>query len=168
MPTAMEVAAFFLASNPLNSISNLKLQKLCAYAQAVSIAYLGEKMFSENIEMWELGPVVREVYNAYKAYDDSPIPRPMLDLTPFTLQQRLVLAGVNNHYADVFDAWGLCQQSHREFPWKRGTNQILKDTDLKEAFAENPLVCQLRRGDAPLTESPKTVTAKEFFDALAS
>lgn len=172
MPTAMDVARYFLATNPPNSISNLKLQKLCAYAQAVAVSYLGTRLFNEKIEMWDLGPVVRELYRCYRDYESGPIPTVPLDLTPFTMEQRLVLAAVNSHYSETHDAWGLCVQSHRDFPGVRGTNQVLTETDLKDAFEGNPLVKKLRRGDAtPLPDRVENVgvlSAEEFFNGLDS
>lgn len=172
MPTAMDVARYFLATNPPNSISNLKIQKLCSYAQAVAVAYLGEGLFNEKIEMWDLGPVIRELYRCYRDYESGPIPAVPLDLSPFTMEQRLVLAGVNSHYSETHDAWGLCVRSHRDFPGIRGTNQVLTGQELKEAFENNSLVRKLRRGDvAPLPareECAGSLSAEEFFDGLAS
>ena len=170
MATAMDVANFFLASNPRNSISNLKLQKLCAYAQALAVTYLGRKIFPENIEMWELGPVVREVYNKYKGHDNNPIPQTKLDVRPFSEQERFVLMCVNEHYARLYDAWGLCVQSHRDFPGVRGSNQVLTEEMLEQAFRDNHVVAWLRRCDAtPLPDpSEKLLSEEEFWNAVSA
>ena len=162
MASALDVAQFFLASNPPNSITNLKLQKLCAYAQAVCVAYLGKELFSDSIEMWDLGPVVPNVYHAYKKYDSQCIPQAKLNLSAFTMQQRLVLAGINGKYCEPYDAWGLCEQSHREFPGLRGSNQVLTFKDLQEAFQNNDLVKQLRRAD----EEAQQLTKEDLKNSI--
>lgn len=170
MANAHDVANYFLATNPPDSITNLKLQKLCSYAQAISIAYLKKQIFPENIEMWELGPVVREIYDLYKKFDDKPIPKAILNLDPFLMDSRLILAAVNSYYSEPFNAWGLCVQSHRDFPGLRGSNQVLSFEDMSNAFAKNPLVVQLRRADEKRgeIENTRTLSVKEFFDALDS
>lgn len=168
MSTALDVARFFLASNPPSSITDLKLQKLCAYAQAISCAYLDKKLFPEDVEMWELEPVVREVYRAYKGYDSDPIPAPPLDLTPFSMEQRLILAGVNTHYAETNDAWELCKKSHDDFPGVRGTNHCLSFEELKQAAQKSPVLTQLLQADNPLpARSKKILSPEEVLHALA-
>lgn len=165
MATVLQVAEYFLSTNPTHSISDLKLQKLCCYAQAISIAYLDRPLFSEKIEMWELGPVVRELYDHYKQYGAKPIPAVKLDLTPFSMEARLVLAAVNDYYGSLFDAASLCEQSHRDFPGIRGSNMILDNAILKLAFADNNVVLSLQRADkcqVPAGEGC-TVSALEFL-----
>lgn len=170
MATAVEVAEYFLATNPINSVSNLKLQKLCSYAQAINIAYLGVNLFDNPIEMWSLGPVIREVYNKYKEYDDNPIPCATLKLDLFSMEERLVLAAVNSEYNSIYDAWGLCVQSHRDFPGKRGSNHVLTKEELAEAFANNHVVIRLQNveGDDREVISKDAMSSEEFFNALES
>ena len=143
---------------------------MCAYAQAVSCAYLGEKLFPEDVEMWKHGTVVREVYTVYKDYASDPIPAPPLDLSPFTLTQRLVLAGVNAHYAEVYEAVGLCIQSHKDFPKEFiGTNHILTVGKLKSAVQGSKILQQLQDASRPFIkpDSFKAVPAEDFLNALA-
>ena len=170
MTSALDVARFFLASNPAGSITNLKLQNLCAYAQAVACSYLGEKIFQEDFEMWELGPVIPEIYKAYKAYYLDPIPTPRLDLSQFSMTERLVLAGVNTCLAEMFDAWDLCLKSHEDFPGVRGSNPRLTFEELQQAAHDSDIVRQLKQADEPIADSAymKTLLAKDALHALAN
>lgn len=58
-------------------ISNLRLQKLLYFVQAQFLVKhkSNEGCFFENIEAWDFGPVVPEVYHEYKIYGSSDIPK---------------------------------------------------------------------------------------------
>jgi uncharacterized phage-associated protein len=63
--TAKQVAEFFLAKTDEDEgdlISNLKLQKLCYYAQGLALAVRDQPLFPEPIEAWLHGPVVPTLY----------------------------------------------------------------------------------------------------------
>ena len=47
-------------------ITNLKLQKLLYYVQAISLQVFEKLAFKEKIMAWSYGPVVNEVYQKYK------------------------------------------------------------------------------------------------------
>ena len=49
-------------------ISNLKLQKLLYFVQARFFMVYGKPCFRDKIEAWSFGPVVVNVYHAYKYY----------------------------------------------------------------------------------------------------
>jgi len=119
MIRASDVAQYFLAHTEPDDdlISNLKLQKLLYYAQAVHIAAYGEPLFSDELEAWKHGPVVRSLYHLYKAYDASPIPPPG-DLDESRLDDRIrkLLNFVYGEYGQ-YSAWKLCAMTHEEPPW---------------------------------------------------
>lgn len=121
MPTCRDVANYFLAKvNPEfgDLISNLKLQKLVYYAQGFSLAILGEPLFDEPIEAWEHGPVVPELYHAYKGYGAEPIPPVSFAIIDgvFDEEQLDVLEQVHAVYGQ-FSAWKLRNMTHEEKPW---------------------------------------------------
>ena len=49
-------------------ISNLKLQKILYFVQAFFLEAKNEECFREEIEAWDFGPVVPEVYREYRKY----------------------------------------------------------------------------------------------------
>lgn len=51
-----------------DTISNLKLQKLCYFAQVASLALSDRKMFDDEIQAWAHGPVVKTLYDRFKKY----------------------------------------------------------------------------------------------------
>ena len=43
-----------------NDLTNLKLQKILYFAQAEHLKKYNQKLFNQDIEAWQYGPVVRE------------------------------------------------------------------------------------------------------------
>ena len=54
-------------------ISNLKLQKILYLIQAYSLIHTKKPCFSEDIEAWDFGPVIPEVYRKYKQFGSTDI-----------------------------------------------------------------------------------------------
>lgn len=69
-----EVANYIIDTIP---VDNLKLQKLLYYSQAVHMVLNdGERLFNDNIEAWQYGPVVVCVYRKYKRCGFDTIKQP--------------------------------------------------------------------------------------------
>lgn len=98
-------------------MTNLRLQKLLYYAQGWHLALLGEPLFSEEIQAWTHGPVVRPLYDKYKQYGWERIP-PAGHFSPtlFKDDSRDVLDQVWETYGQ-FSAKHLENMTHRERPW---------------------------------------------------
>lgn len=119
--SAIDVAKYILgiANRDGDLISNLKLQKLLYYAQAWYLVNHGVSLFHERIEAWELGPVVREVYNHFKKFKSSPI------VYKATGSESDCFTAKQTHYLDEFydvfskyTAHELVNMTHNEQPWK--------------------------------------------------
>ena len=67
---AIEVANYIIKyeHSQKRMISNLKLQKLLYFVQAQFIRVKDEVCFKDKIIAWSFGPVVENVYHAYKYY----------------------------------------------------------------------------------------------------
>lgn len=121
MMTARQIADYFLALQDDESgdlISNLKLQKLLYFAQGLYLASTGPPLFEEKIFAWKHGPVVPDIYHAFKDYKAGSIPRP-IDLD-FSVYSDAIKEFLNEIY-DVFgqfSAWKLRNMSHETLPYK--------------------------------------------------
>ena len=76
---ASNVAEYFLSLTEPEAgdiMSNLKLQKLVYYAQGYHLALFNKEFFSDEIEAWEHGPVVPQLYHCYKQYGSGAIAIP--------------------------------------------------------------------------------------------
>ena len=118
MTTARDVANYLLTkSDPGegDTISNLKLQKLVYYAQGLHLALFDRPLFDEQIVAWAHGPVVPDLYHAFKAYEAGAIPLP--DGPPvITAGERELLDEIWTVYGQ-FSAWKLRNMTHAEPPW---------------------------------------------------
>jgi uncharacterized phage-associated protein len=127
--SAQEVANWFLAwtdDDPEILITNLKLQKLLYYAQAHYLANTGEPLFSNDLEAWRLGPVVREVYDFYasiakeeKAKTGKHLPLSLqsdFDFAKFTDYDNQFLIQLWESYGH-YEPNDLVDLTHSEAPW---------------------------------------------------
>ncbi|MGL4420005.1 MAG: Panacea domain-containing protein [Gemmataceae bacterium] len=92
-------------------LSPLRLQKLLYFCQGWHLAWFDTPLFSDEIQAWQHGPVVRNVWG-------QPIPSSIneRDLM-LTAEQKSAIQQVWNHYRQ-FSAWGLREISHGQAPWK--------------------------------------------------
>ena len=109
MATAVDVASFIRAALP--SVSRLKLLKLVYYAQAWALAWDRAPLFSERIEAWADGPVVRSLWAKEKHGSQV---EPNADT--LTAAERDTVRAVLAFYAG-FDGEDLIEITHVEKPW---------------------------------------------------
>jgi len=120
MIPAGKVAKYFLSKveeDVGDGISNLKLQKLVYYAQAYHLAMYDEPLFAEQVEAWEHGPVVPELYREYKNCGSGNIPAPVdFDPEDYDQQSRDLMDEVYDVFGQ-YSAWKLRNLTHAERPW---------------------------------------------------
>ena len=116
-----EVADYLLAYTDReagDTISNLKLLKLVYYAQGFCVAMRGEPLFPETIRAWDNGPVVREVYDAFRHNAYHAIPAPAGFGPDFYLpEDRELLDAILATYGQL-SATRLRDMTHDEPPWR--------------------------------------------------
>ncbi len=68
MATALDVAFVFLAAAPPEDfLTGLKLQKLCSYAQAVSLAYTGNRYSRKTSRLGHMAQLFRRCTRGLRA-----------------------------------------------------------------------------------------------------
>ena len=109
----MDVARYILDKQ--GELSTWKLQKLCYYAQAWSLAWDYEPLFAETIEAWANGPVVPALYQWHKG--SFKVSKTTYG-NPSNLSegQQQTIDAVLESYADMPSA-SLSGLTHREAPW---------------------------------------------------
>lgn len=143
-PTAYDVAAYILER--LGSISTMKLQKLVYYSAAYSAAWLDRPLFSERIEAWDYGPVVRGLYQTHRrrySIDLEEFSRSATSLgedpSPARLRaaDRMVIDSVLDAYGEL-SGLELSEKTHAEAPWEnaseKGWNQEITFEVLKDFY----------------------------------
>lgn len=120
MASVHEVAKYFLTLGDEEAgdlLSNLKLQKLCYYAQGFHLALFEKPLFDDCIEAWTHGPVVPELYHTYKQYGSGAIPMPQgFSVDAIDKDVCELLDEVYDVYGQ-YSAWKLRNMTHDEAPW---------------------------------------------------
>jgi uncharacterized phage-associated protein len=108
-----DVAAYILTKR--NAMTAMKLQKLVYYSQAWSLVWDDAPLFTERIEAWANGPVVRELYEAhrglFRVQEIGPGNPEAISAEP-----RGTIDAVLKFYGDKPSQW-LSDLTHQEAPW---------------------------------------------------
>ena len=98
-------------------ITNLKLQKLLYFVQAICLVTFNQKAYPEKILAWSYGPVVNEVYQLYKQNHAEGI-KSKSTIKNLSLGLKKVIEEVINCYGQI-DANKLIDFTHEEEPWQK-------------------------------------------------
>lgn len=122
--SANVVADHFLLKIDVSSgdtISNLKMQKLCYFSQVASLVHKEESLFDDEIQAWAHGPVIPNLYKRFRRYGWQAIdptdlrthPDKFLDEAERRLLDKVwgKLSGYTAKYLE--------QLSHKDEAWKR-------------------------------------------------
>ena len=98
------------------TVSNLRLQKLLYFVQAQFIVQKDAPCFTERMEAWDFGPVVPEVYRAYKFYGSNAIP---YSKTNFNISKTdMMLIDIMLDHCGQYSTSTLVDMTHAQTPWK--------------------------------------------------
>jgi uncharacterized phage-associated protein len=130
---ALTIAKYFLykANQEGDLITNLKMQKLLYYAQAWYLVNFGRTLFDDQILAWDLGPVIKNVYNKFKKFRHTPI---LFDddckeiLKKFKKEDLRFLDEFYDQFIE-YSAHDLVNMSHNEEPWKKAHKTASKIID---------------------------------------
>jgi len=116
MASVFDVAKYVLEKQ--GQMSTLKLQKLCYYAQAWSLAWTEEPLFQEEFQAWANGPVCSELFQRHKGnfmigVDSLGVG----NVSNLSNDQKDTINHVLDHYG-AWDPYELREQTHFESPWK--------------------------------------------------
>jgi len=117
MASIAETAKYILEK--MGTMSTMKLQKLCYYSQAWTLAWDEVPLFNEDFEAWANGPVCRSLFDLHKgkfliSADDLPESSEAECLSD---SERENINKVLEFYGDKEGHW-LSELTHKERPWK--------------------------------------------------
>ena len=112
-----------VAYNHQPGFTHMKLQKLLYYMQGFHLAKVELPLFSEPVEAWEHGPVIREVWHVFKdsGADDLPVSKYAME-NPFDKKyfdsfQTALMSWVYQARGSL-SAAELRRRTHKEIPWR--------------------------------------------------
>lgn len=163
----------------LPGIGEVKLHKLLYYVQGYHLAWEQGPAFAEEIEAWELGPVVARLWRNRKYRILDKIGRPSRPSSALPESVRGITANVISRFGKM-SGTDLIKATHTEDPWCQVTdegqniaNQVISHQSLVDYFSTEPdWVRQMRehvavsRDDAGFVPDPPgaldAVIAKHF------
>ncbi len=166
MLTPQHVANYFLerAARENRGLSPIKLLKLVYIGYGWYLALTGEKLFAENIQAWQHGPVIPSLYHEFKHYRSNAIDEysTVFDLdsfeeqtprVPSSSQEAMVLEKVWESYKR-FSGWALRDKTHQpDSPWsavyKQGKQNIKIPDDKIEAHFQERIGLYLDAAKSP-------------------
>jgi len=147
------IANFFLkaADKEYFDVTQMKLQKLVYMGYGWVLALLDRKLFDDEIEAWEHGPVVRSLYDEFKHFGKDPID---CFATECEFYESAIEPNIENSDKDVimilgkvwyifkhYSAWQLRNITHdKDAPWektyKKGESCPIPSDLIREHFKE--------------------------------
>lgn len=143
-------------------ITNLHLQKILYFLQAATLVKFESPIIKGDFSKWNYGPVLREVYSAYKDYGSSPIddfaPNIHIDNGEWTinepqkidtsiLEDKTIKSFIDNTVSKLLEmnGWNLVDLTHEQDLWKDEETEIVlhsandySNSEIKQYFEENP------------------------------
>lgn len=118
--SAFDVAEYILKK--LGSMTTMKLQKLVYYSQAWSLVWDEKPLFSEEIEAWANGPVVKDLFYYHKGFFKiSSVALGNVDR--LNNDQNNTIDSVLEFYGNKSAQW-LIDLTHLEDPWKNARSGL--------------------------------------------
>lgn len=121
MANVFDVAKYILEKK--GTMSTMKLQKLCYYAQAWGLVWDDEPLFEEEFEAWANGPVCRELFAKTKGQYSVSASDETGGMDDLTGDQMETIDIVLEHYGSKSAQW-LSQLTHMEEPWNEARKGI--------------------------------------------
>ena len=127
MPNVFNTARYILGKQ--GHMSTWKLQKLCYYSQAWSLAWTTRSLFDEDFEAWSNGPVCRALYHIHRGKftvtaDDIP---ESLEAPPALDEDQIdTIDNVLRCYGD-WEPYELREQTRKEEPWQMARGDLKDD-----------------------------------------
>ena len=141
--SAFDVACYVLLKLK-DYCSTMKLHKILYYCQAWYLVWEEKPLFTQKIEAWANGPVIREIFNYHKGmYEISYDKFNIGNEDNLSKLQKEDIDSVLDFYGKHSAQW-LINQTHIETPWRnarkgllpmeRGNNEILL-CDMQEYYS---------------------------------
>lgn len=140
MANVFNVARYIL--DKCGSMSTWKLQKLCYYSQAWSLAWTGNPIFTEDFEAWANGPVCPELFRKHRGLytaSVSDIPAKQESNPPLDDKQRDIIDLIIEDYGKM-EPDELREQSHSERPWLAARGNLSDGARCQTVISKNEMI----------------------------
>jgi uncharacterized phage-associated protein len=129
----LQLACYIL--NTQKAVTHLKLQKLLYYLKVWGLVS-GNQVISEDFIKWKHGPVNKKVYDAYKKYGYSSIPK--CAFKGSRIEHKEFVDFILECYGP-YDAITLSAMTHQDAPWKETPpDSIISNQSIMKYYSSLP------------------------------
>lgn len=115
MLSALDLSKYIITKcmNDRKPISNLQLQKILYYIQVEFLQKRGVRAFSDEIEAWQFGPVVKAVYQQYCGAGSLPLRFVYEDVENISSGEKEIINSIVTDKREK-EPWDLVAETHAE------------------------------------------------------
>ena len=137
MISVLDAANYFLS---LSSMEHKKLQELCYYAQAWSLALYGRRLIDTEFEAWVHGPTSVALFDRYGDWEKIPIPRNnnIPEFLKHDSETTQFLSDIFDMYKD-YSAEDMEKLSKQEKPWQEARGSYPSGMACREVIREDAM-----------------------------
>lgn len=122
-------------------MSTWKLQKLCYYSQAWSLAWTNAPLFPEDFQAWRNGPVCPELFHIHQGkfmIGEDGISKSLESSVALTEDETDTINRVLEYYGD-WQPYELREQTHCESPWIVARGNIPSDAACSNVITKSSM-----------------------------
>ncbi len=134
MASIFDVAKYILSEK--GEMSTWKLQKLCYYSQAWSLAWTEEPLFQEEFEAWANGPVCPDLFREHKGmFMCSKTNLSKGNPDNLSEDQKDTINIVLKDYGQM-EPYELREMTHKEDPWKKARGTLAEGASCNNVISK--------------------------------
>lgn len=136
MANVFDTAKYILEKT--GTMSTMKLQKLCYYAQAWSLVWDDSPLFNEDFQAWANGPVCPELFFKTQGNYSVSAKDENSGTGNLSAEQKETIEKVLEYYGS-HDAQWLSQLTHMEDPWINARKGVLSGTGCNNVISKESM-----------------------------
>lgn len=123
-------------------LTPLKLMKLVYLCHGWSLVHLKTDLLREEIEAWQYGPVIPDLYQAIRNFRAQPVPAEILPNVSLSQRQQSLISSVYSTYKPYTGAQLSALTHNTGTPWHRtwnngrGRNATIQTAMIRDHFQE--------------------------------
>lgn len=128
-----------LAQHENIPVDPLKMMKLVYLCHGWSLSISSDNLINEEVEAWQYGPVISELYNRIRHFRASPITQVSCGAEILSQEQKQMIKSVFDVYKN-YSGLQLSEMTHRPgTPWSeiwetRGKNSVIPSSLIRKHF----------------------------------
>lgn len=145
--SALDVAKFVVNHSIGGDMTHLRLQKTLYYLYVLFYRRYKKELFEDDFLAYDYGPVVRSVYDAYKLFGSSQLPKLGEVQSIDAESEEKVFLEEMTHRLEDYKVFDLVKSTHDFSPWKDTLrSNIINKSEIKKYHEKNGVMLYGKKG----------------------